>query len=269
MAGDWIPAQTDLARRREVLLISEATGESRHETVGRLVDFWGWASHETTDGKLRGFNVATLGAALSLPESFFSAMMDVDWLRATRTGMVITNWDRWLSNSAKARLGNTLRQQIYREKRNKSVAPPVATKARPEKRREEKSIKDPPIKPPTGADADGLRRIGGELLRLWNATPGLRPARSLGEKRSKALHARVGGDVNWWGSVPEAIKRAAESSFCRGNNDRNWIANLDWFLRPGTLTGLLEGKYDDRAERPQQQQTFVDPSQFDLRGDGR
>ena len=36
---------------------------------------------------------------------------------------------------------------------------------------------------------------------------------------------------------------AVNSDFCMGKNDRRWKANPDWFLRPGTLAKLMEGRY--------------------------
>lgn len=140
MAGDWIPITIDLIKRRETLLIADEAGVSAHEVVGWLVDFWGWVSRESSDGKLRNVFVATLVTHLSLPECFFVAMKRVGWLieiAEPEPYLVVSNWDRWLSNSAKARLGNNLRQREYRTKRNRKVATNDATKTLPQKRREE------------------------------------------------------------------------------------------------------------------------------------
>lgn len=173
MAGDWIPITTDLATRREVVLIAQSTGMCRHEVVGRLAAFWGWASHETEDGLLRGMTVASLvatnviqtchGVAPNEPQAcFYRALIDVGWLAEDPRGLVVSNWDRWLSNSAKARLGHALRQQLYRKKRDENVATNVATKAPPKKRREEKS-KEPPIVPhgDSGGVTDGATQKKG------------------------------------------------------------------------------------------------------------
>jgi hypothetical protein len=143
MAGDWIPITTDLMKRSEVLVVSETTGMSRHEVVGWLVEFWGWAGAETADGVLRNISVATLVNTFGLQEQFFRCLCNINWLTETPEGIVIGNWDRWLSNSAKARLGNALRQKEYRRKHHKNVATNVATKALPQKRREEKRIVEP------------------------------------------------------------------------------------------------------------------------------
>ena len=44
----------------------------------------------------------------------------------------------------------------------------------------------------------------------------------------------------------DAIERAMGSGFLTGQNDRGWVMDLEFFLRPDTVTKILEGKYDDR-----------------------
>jgi hypothetical protein len=52
----------------------------------------------------------------------------------------------------------------------------------------------------------------------------------------------------------EAIAHAADdvgaSTFCNGQNERGWVADYDWFVRPGTIVKILEGKYTDRVRGP-------------------
>ena len=45
------------------------------------------------------------------------------------------------------------------------------------------------------------------------------------------------------------MDRAGPSEFLRGNNDRNWKINLDFFLRPDSVTKILEGNYDNGENR--------------------
>jgi len=52
----------------------------------------------------------------------------------------------------------------------------------------------------------------------------------------------------WRENWQAAIQRAAASSFCRGENG-GWAANFEWFLKPDTVTKLLEGNYDDREAK--------------------
>lgn len=65
------------------------------------------------------------------------------------------------------------------------------------------------------------------------------------QKRTVALRARLKDHyfrANW----RAALQKVAESSFCKGANERGWVANVDWFLRPDSVVKIMEGIYDDR-----------------------
>jgi len=55
-------------------------------------------------------------------------------------------------------------------------------------------------------------------------------------------------DRDWRDHINEALQRVAKSPFCRGQSERGWRADIDWMLRPDTLTKITEGKYDDHAD---------------------
>jgi hypothetical protein len=70
-------------------------------------------------------------------------------------------------------------------------------------------------------------------------------ASQLTEKRRKALKARWRD--SWWRENWEAaLERAGPSAFLRGANDRNWVIDFEFFVRPDTVTKMLEGQYDNR-----------------------
>ncbi len=63
------------------------------------------------------------------------------------------------------------------------------------------------------------------------------------DKRKKAIKARWangGNGLDFWDAY---FKHAAKSRFLVGNNERNWIADFDFFIRPDTATFMQEGKY--------------------------
>lgn len=64
-------------------------------------------------------------------------------------------------------------------------------------------------------------------------------------RRRKACEARwrERPDEEFWRKV---IWRINGSSFCRGDNDRNWVANIEFLTRTDTPEKILEGKYDDK-----------------------
>lgn len=76
---------------------------------------------------------------------------------------------------------------------------------------------------------------------------GLPAPRKITADRRRRIEARIRehGEDAW----AEACRRMAASSFCRGENDRGWRADLDFICQPKSFNGLLEGKYDDRPPR--------------------
>lgn len=47
----------------------------------------------------------------------------------------------------------------------------------------------------------------------------------------------------------KAINKVKNSSFCNGENDRSWTADIDFFLRDDRIEQILEGKYDGAEEK--------------------
>lgn len=148
MAGDWIEWSKGLARKPEVLAIAQDLHMSRFEVAGRLMEVWEWFDDNSRDGNafvtlqaLQGCNVASL--------EFLEAMKKQRWLVVKKSGVIIPNWERHNSQSAKER---ALTRRRVAKFRNDSVTPA----ALPQKRTEQKSI-IPPIAPQAG---------GGKKLRF-------------------------------------------------------------------------------------------------------
>lgn len=81
----------------------------------------------------------------------------------------------------------------------------------------------------------------------WNSLPAHFPkVRVLSSDRRKSIQARLKED-GWMESLDKALEKVAASDFCNGVNDRGWVADLDWFIRPGTVDRILEGKHDNRT----------------------
>ncbi|MBK7892859.1 MAG: hypothetical protein IPJ84_19005 [Bdellovibrionales bacterium] len=94
-----------------------------------------------------------------------------------------------------------------------------------------------------------------ELAQLWNARmSGMKsvagkpmPLVDMGrfkktQERWKAASARIceEPDRARWVDV---IDRIARSEFCRGKNDREWLATFDFLTRPRTHIAVMEGEY--------------------------
>jgi hypothetical protein len=109
---------------------------------------------------------------------------------------------------------------------------------------------------PLSADADPCIN---EIVSCWNKI-GEKQASSLDivkctkltDSRERKLKTRLKDpyfEANW----KEALRRAFKSSFIRGITPRgpgfeNWRADFEWFLKPDTVTKLMEGKHDDKIK---------------------
>lgn len=69
----------------------------------------------------------------------------------------------------------------------------------------------------------------------------------LSDKRKKAIRARFNQ-----GYTEKDFKRlfelAEKSSFLKGGNSRNWMANFDWLIADANMAKTLDGNYSDRQK---------------------
>lgn len=86
------------------------------------------------------------------------------------------------------------------------------------------------------------------LAKLWNehSSPSQPKVRGCSNERRRKAQARLNeGDFrdpkSYWIDI---IKRIASSKFCNGENDRGWVADFDFLIRPDTHHKVLEGKYN-------------------------
>jgi hypothetical protein len=140
MAGDYIPATNNLSRKPKTLQIARITNRSRHEVVGMLLEFWGWASDHTADGLLPGTTLGDLCDALGFDAQFFDAVVTAGWLMVNEDGIDIPDADIWITKGAKARLKQRDRTRLSRSGRDESVTEslPNETKRNETKRNETK-----------------------------------------------------------------------------------------------------------------------------------
>ncbi len=115
MAGDWIPLEVNMPRKPKVLRIARITGRKRPEVAGLLLDFWAWASNQTTDGILPDMDITDMVLAITdTDEAFWLAVVEVGWLEVHPDRLVIPRVDEWISRGAKARLLKNVRQARWR-----------------------------------------------------------------------------------------------------------------------------------------------------------
>ncbi len=98
---------------------------------------------------------------------------------------------------------------------------------------------------------------------VWNrvSKPPLPKAMTLSGDREKHIGARA--KDNWWvENFEAAITKMNESDFCKGINNRGWVADFDFLLQPGKMARIMEGKYDNRSTKKNGSPRPAEPNQL-------
>ena len=45
------------------------------------------------------------------------------------------------------------------------------------------------------------------------------------------------------------FQKAESSSFLKGKNNRDWVANFDWMIKDSNMAKILDGNYDYREKK--------------------
>lgn len=165
MAGDWIKVEKVTIRKPEVMRIGELLGIHPDEAFGLCFRFWSWCDDHLTDGNARSVTEVTLDTLVNR-SGFSKALLEVGWLQARNGSLVVPNFDRHLSQTAKNR--SLTSQRVAKHKQRKGNAP-IVTEALPkeEKRREEvihpqestpSDVVTPRFTPPTLAEVQAYCR---------------------------------------------------------------------------------------------------------------
>lgn len=86
------------------------------------------------------------------------------------------------------------------------------------------------------------------FMDYWNLNVPFSTIRTMSEDRKKSFRVRM-ADPFFRENYREGIAMIPNLPFCCGENDRGWRANVDWFLKPKALAGIMEGRY---ASAPRQ-----------------
>lgn len=87
----------------------------------------------------------------------------------------------------------------------------------------------------------GLSVGASDVVGVWNAATkgsGLPSARMV-DKRIRLIKTRL-KDSGWLSDFTDAVAYIVKSPFHRGDNDRKWVADIDYLLQPGKATQIAE-----------------------------
>ena len=155
---EWIKVEKNTPRKPEVLMMAKELGIHPDHAFGLCVRFWMWCDSHLAAGKLSGFDCDMLDAILE-KKGAANALKNVGWIEFSGDVLRVSNFQKHMSENAKVRASNTLRQNQRREKvsrckRDKSVTKPLPEEEREEER--DKDIKTPPHPPQVDAVEDSL-----------------------------------------------------------------------------------------------------------------
>ena len=244
MAGDWIKLECTTPDKPEIVQMAQQLGIDQDAVVGKCLRVWIWADQQSTSGNALSVTESFLDR-ITYCNGFAEAMKRAGWLSTDGNKLELPNFGRHNGQTAKTRALTGKRVEKSRTVKRKCNDASV-TESLPEKRREEKSS----IKTEEQAVACVAPAWQSEIVDAFNATFGAECR--LTKKRTTALAARW-NDPWWRDNWRAALDRGSGSAFLRGANDRGWMIDFEFFLKPDTVSKILEGKYDNRGNQSRKQ----------------
>lgn len=266
----WIRVDADVADSPKVGALARALGTTRDCSLALLVKFWGWIARHKPDGDLSGVDakdVAEGARYRGKPARLLSGLVAAGLVDRDRK---VHDWHDMNGRAlADAERKRKFRQKL-REDRTNSVRGRVRGQSadgsrdisgtRPRLTGRDVTGRDKPTttdKRDAGESADASADAPSscamvEFLTAWNALHGKAPTiakcRDVKGARGRLLTMRL-REPDWRRDWAEALRRIADCPFLVGKNDRGWTANVDWFLKPGSVRAILEGKYDNNRAK--------------------
>ena len=115
MAGEWIKVEKTTARKPEILVLADVLKIHPDHSFGLCVRFWCWCDDQLAECHAPSVTEITLDTVFG-HQGFASALVKVGWLRVRNGSLEVPNFDRHLSESAKARALSANRQKLKRVK---------------------------------------------------------------------------------------------------------------------------------------------------------
>lgn len=112
----------------------------------------------------------------------------------------------------------------------------------------------------TGGTPSADEDLVSRLQRLWNDEKPAECPRweKTSTARRTAAKARLEQEPNL-GVWRTAIQKLQSSAFVKGENDRGWVGDPTWLLRPDTISKILEGTYNRTGKKQASHKAPVEP----------
>ena len=112
---------------------------------------------------------------------------------------------------------------------------------------------------------DSWRNISLRMLESWNTLTDkpIPRCRGLSKKREALIKRLIDTSGLSIETIFDGFKKINASKFCRGENERGWVATFDWALLPDSILKATEGKYDNRSTPVKAGQTRSQSGKYD------
>lgn len=220
MAGDWIKVEKVTPRKLEILAIAAKLGIHADHAFGLCFRFWSWCDDNFAETNAPSVSKALVSALVERSD-FVDAMVSVGWLIDSGETVVISNFDRHLSQTAKQR-ALTSRRVAKHESKNTNAKLTLRALAKEEKRREESNKKTKQKKTPDPAQIIFPEELRGTRFpQVWTNWVKYKQERKesiadVTQQQAFSKAIRVGGNV---------AADALEESMTNGH--QGWTFNLD------------------------------------------
>lgn len=246
------------------------------QVVGVLESLWMFACRNAPEGDVGRWSNEDIAAAMEWDgdaDELIAALVNERWLdESEEHRLVIHDWadhaPNWLKNNLKSH-GKEIANNGAMQAAKQVAKQPAKQSAEQDAKQAASSLllsshtlpthiiaSEIHIRADNGTGACGDKTVEqnkpetginpGDFQVAWNRVVGVTPIHRMTGKRVKALRVRS-RDPDFVARWQEGIQRIAASDFCCGGGSTGWLASVEWFLRPDTLTAILEGKYDNRA----------------------
>ncbi len=252
-------------------------GVRKRDVLGILTLLWDFTADAAPSGDIGKWSNGAIARACDWdddPDTFVDALVSAGWLDEDEDHrLIVHDWPDHAQNwvRAKLRKANLEFLPCYFTGDSSPLEKPLKSTLEPSPPRDQtkpnqtKPNQDPP-NPPRGEPSAELFREDlerqpafgdrpakrakqetvppAEVQAAWNEHVGTPRCDAMTEKRKRALRDRA-RDPTWRKCWLDALRSIRGKPFLCGSNDRGWRATLDWFLRPDSVTKILEGFYDN------------------------
>jgi hypothetical protein len=247
----WIKIEYTLLSKPEVMAMAAELGISEFEVTGHLVAFWCWVDANVSLECPRVIGTKSGLDRVCGRAGMVDNLIEVGWLRFDGKVFEVPNLDRHLSKGSKQRAVETRKKQMQRKRtpeetdgcpdsvpiESGQVLSSLILSNQQVSERSSETDSAEPKSAPANFIAEQYGFAFGQNVRVTN-------------KRKVAIRERW-KDPWWRENWMNALEKGSQSEFLMGRGESSWKISFDFFLKPDTVTKIMEGVYDGKSKRKQ------------------